>query len=363
MIHVGPENIEPGGNHLVGELKTAKDLGLISGKYQFDADAIVYSKIRPNLNKVCVPRFSGVCSADMYPLWPDTARVDRDYLCQYMRSPQFVSEAVLSSMRTGMPKINRPDLERIKIVLPPLSEQRRIAKTLQTWDEAIEKIGRLTAAKESVRDRLQRAHGAWDRWPLRAIGEIVSPISRPQPTPSTAYTALGIRSHGKGTFQRQIDRPEEIDMDTVYVVGERDLIVNITFAWEGAIALAKPEDAGRFVSHRFPTFEIDQKQVNRNYLGYAVRSPRFIRDLGIASPGGAGRNRVLNKTDFLKIKIPFPPKDRQDLIAKALDSADQEIALLSRQRDALVKQKRGLMQKLLTGEWPVSASKSREAAE
>lgn len=143
-------------------------------------------------------------------------------------------------------------------------------------------------------------------------------------------------------------------METVYEVGPRDLIVNITFAWEGAIALAKPSDAGYYVSHRFPTFEVDEEKVNREFLGYAVRTRRFFHHLGIASPGGAGRNRVLNKHDFLEIDIPFPPKNEQDRIAAFLGTADREIELLEAQKTAIEKQKRGLMQKLLTGEWRVS---------
>ena len=53
-LHIGPENIVSGTGQLVG-LKTPAELGLISGKYLFDNEAIVYSKIRPNLNKICIP--------------------------------------------------------------------------------------------------------------------------------------------------------------------------------------------------------------------------------------------------------------------------------------------------------------------
>jgi type I restriction enzyme S subunit len=150
-----------------------------------------------------------------------------------------------------------------------------------------------------------------------------------------------------------IERPEEIDMETVYVVGPHDLIVNITFAWEGAIALTKAEDAGCFVSHRFPTFEVKEDKVNREFLGYAVGSRRFFHNLGIASPGGAGRNRVLNKTAFLKLEIPFPPKAEQDRIARYLSDLDREVAILKSYRAAIEKQRRGLLQNLLTGEWRV----------
>src|SRR5690554_3991207 len=67
MLHIGPENVTSHSGQLSG-CKTSRELGLISGKYEFDEQAIVYSKIRPNLNKVCRPKFHGLCSADMYPI-------------------------------------------------------------------------------------------------------------------------------------------------------------------------------------------------------------------------------------------------------------------------------------------------------
>lgn len=138
-------------------------------------------------------------------------------------------------------------------------------------------------------------------------------------------------------------------MDTLFVVTARDLIVNITFAWEGAIALAKPRDEGYLVSHRFPTFEINEDVVNRDYLGFAVNNARFFYALRGISPGSAGRNRVLNQKDFLRLSIPFPPKKQQDRIAELLTAADKDIAATADLIARLKIQKSGLMQKLLTG--------------
>jgi type I restriction enzyme, S subunit len=258
-----------------------------------------------------------------------------------------------SKQSTNLASINTTQLRQFPLLLPPLAEQRAIVEVLRKWDAAIDTTDRLIAAKQSKRDYHYRNLVSWSRHETVPIGSVIEAVARPVPTPKEAYNALGIRSHGKGTFQRTIERPEEIDMETVYVVGPHDLIVNITFAWEGAIALAKAEDAGCFVSHRFPTFEVKEDRVNRDFLGYAVRSRRFFHDLGIASPGGAGRNRVLNKTAFLKLEIPFPPKEEQDRIARYLLDLDKEITILKTYLTAIKKQRRGLMQKLLTGEWRV----------
>src|SRR5262245_28465998 len=89
--HIGPDNVGSG-TGCISSVRLACELGLSSGKYLFDERAIVYSKIRPNLNKVCIPGFIGVCSADMYPIWTRDG-IDSKFLYQYMLSEQFVRRA------------------------------------------------------------------------------------------------------------------------------------------------------------------------------------------------------------------------------------------------------------------------------
>jgi type I restriction enzyme S subunit len=108
MISVGPDNLPSGGGLDKSSLKTAQELGQISGKYAFNSSSILYSKIRPNLNKVALPDFNGICSADMYPMWvADEQCVDRNFLYYTLVSERFVATASSRSFRTGMPKINR----------------------------------------------------------------------------------------------------------------------------------------------------------------------------------------------------------------------------------------------------------------
>jgi type I restriction enzyme S subunit len=92
---------------------------------------------------------------------------------------------------------------------------------------------------------------AGGEWEEKRLGEFLIPTLREVPKPSKPYLALGIRSHFKGTFQKPDSDPDKIAMDTLYSLAEGDLIVNITFAWEGAVAIAK--NAGG-LSHRFPTY-------------------------------------------------------------------------------------------------------------
>jgi type I restriction enzyme S subunit len=294
-------------------------------------------------------------------LWQLIAKpsIDCRWLAVLVSSKEFRARvrAKAAGSSGSMKNIPREAYLSIPVLIPPLSKQRRIADILLTWDGALDSLDRqitrkrklFTSLREGLVHGTRKLAGHYEPRNTKALGEFLRPIKRAVPKPSEPYLALSLRSHGKGTFHRHVDRPEEVDMDTLYGVGGRDLIVNITFAWEGAIALAKAKDEGCLVSHRFPTFEIDETKVDRDFLGYAVNDKHFFYYLGIASPGGAGRNRVLNQHDFLEIEIPFPTVGEQHLIAKVLVDAERELVALESQRTALERQRDALASELLTG--------------
>lgn len=136
MIHVGPENIESGTGRLLN-MTTAESLGLISGKYLFGPEDILYSKIRPYLRKAAVVDFVGVCSADMYPVRVTDKRLSRDFLFHYLLSDAFTSQAVALQDRTGIPKLNRDQLSGLLVPLPSTSEQSGIARVLNGADSKV----------------------------------------------------------------------------------------------------------------------------------------------------------------------------------------------------------------------------------
>lgn len=135
MLHIGPENVEPHTGHLLA-CQRAKDLGLISGKYLFARGDIVYSKIRPYLNKVAMPEFDGICSADMYPLRACEGFESR-FLFHYLQSEYFLRQAVPHQLRTGIPKINREQLSDTAFPRPLVAEQKDISAIFDAIDRKI----------------------------------------------------------------------------------------------------------------------------------------------------------------------------------------------------------------------------------
>ena len=124
--HIGIDSIEKGTGELKG-YRTVREDGIISGKYLFTPQHIIYSKIRPNLNKVALPSFNGLCSADAYPILPNSQNCNRVFLATAMRSEYFLEYILQFSSRTNLPKVNRKEISGFHMPLPPLELQNQFA--------------------------------------------------------------------------------------------------------------------------------------------------------------------------------------------------------------------------------------------
>lgn len=184
----------------------------------------------------------------------------------------------------------------------------------------------------------------WKQTPLKNI--IYSNIIE-APKPTTDYIRLGIRSHCKGTFHELVKIENILSADKMYIVPKNNLILNITFAWEQAIAITDDNDEGKYISNRFPTFAFKDNQLPTFYK-YIIPQKRLKYDLNVASPGGAGRNRVLNKKLFLSIPVNIPLLKEQEKIAKFLTTVDKKITNLENIITSLENQKKGLLQQIFS---------------
>jgi type I restriction enzyme S subunit len=140
----------------IRDLETADEQGASSGKYLVEPGDLIYSKIRPELNKVCISKGHWLCSADMYPI-KIRKGYDARFLKYLMLSQQFVRLMVNDSMRVAMPKVNRDTLGAARILLPPLPEQRAIAAYL---NRETERIDALLDTKERLIDLLEEKRTA-----------------------------------------------------------------------------------------------------------------------------------------------------------------------------------------------------------
>jgi len=355
------EHMEQETGQLVGNTDSSLQR---STKNVFKKGQVLFGKLRPYLKKYWLAQFDGVCSSEIWVLESIDPGCSNEFLFRFIQQHLFIQVANVSS-GSKMPRADWDFVSEYPFAIPSTPEQAQIITILAVWDTAISKTQQLIAEKDKRKKALmkllltgkKRLPGFTKKWKVRPLDEVLIPTLRPVEKPGSAFLALGIRSHGKGTFLKQEFDPSKIEMDTLYTVRENDLIVNITFAWEGAIAIAGRQDNGALVSHRFPAYTFNGKGGVVDYFRYVIVQPQFKYMLGLISPGGAGRNRVLDKTDFLKLDLKLPDVEEQSAIASVLRAADKELDVLRSKLDALKDQKKGLMQKLLTGRIRVRTSR------
>ena len=187
-------------------------------------------------------------------------------------------------------------------------------------------------------------------WDLHMLGECLSRVERPvEVKPNELYTQIGIRSHGKGLFYKEPVAGAALGNKAVFWIEPDCFIVNIVFAWEQAIGKTTQSEVGMIGSHRFPMYRPVNDRVDIDYLISYFLTKRGTDILEAASPGGAGRNKTLGQDRFLKSKIVLPPIEEQQKIAAILTTQDRVIELKEKRLAEKQRQKKYLMQQLLTG--------------
>lgn len=262
--------------------------------------------------------------------------------------------------RLQLVKINTEDHKRrwisefqeIAIALPPINEQNEIAKLSFTWDRSIryneQLLENFINRRRSLVLKLTSDIG---------MNVVLTPLAKGVikvktgfiPEKEIFYQEIGIRSHAKGIFHKEPVTGKSLGNKSVFWIEPDCFVVNIVFAWEQAIAKTTEAERGMIASHRFPMYKPKEGVLDLDYLLYFFKSAKGKNLLELASPGGAGRNKTLGQSEFLKLKIPVPPIEEQKEIVRLLNTADKEIELQKKKIEAIKQQKKGLMQQLLTG--------------
>jgi type I restriction enzyme S subunit len=241
------------------------------------------------------------------------ARLDQRFLSWFLRTERFQSQ-VRAQGSTNYAAVRPAHVLGYEIPLPPLIEQVRIADRLDRISAATSEIAvRMRASADALGQILAQefehsARGA-PRRPMSAAAPLVRRSVGIRS--SESYPELGIRSFGRGTFHKPPLDASEVGSKRLFRIAKGDLVFSNVFAWEGAVAVAGPEDDGRFGSHRFMTCVPEHGQSVAEFLAYYFQTDEGLTALRSASPGGAGRNRTLGVEALARIRVPSPEVDVQ----------------------------------------------------
>jgi type I restriction enzyme S subunit len=358
--------MESGNGELKG-LLTAKEEGLISGKFLFDHKMVLYSKIRPYLMKVARPEFGGLCSADVYPLEPTKTLISRDFLYHLLFTKSFTEFAIEGSARAGMPKVNRDHLFAFEFRLPPLTEQQRIVAIL---DEAFEGIATATANAE------RNLQSAWDLLDgymeslftrgttgtvVRPLGEIASfrnGVNFTKQSKGQSVPIIGVKDFKKN-FWAPMDDLDSVTMDgqlsAIDAVQVGDILSvrsNGNPVLIGRCILV-PEHEGN-VTHSGFTIRVrlEMTAALPQYVCHYLKSQTARREL---VAGGTGTNiKSLNQGTLASILIPLPPLAKQETVIQSIeamaDEAEQLKSVYQQKLAALDEMKQSLLHRAFNGD-------------
>lgn len=256
----------------------------------------------------------GCFVSNEFPIFrADQRRLELGYLARWFQLPSVwrkVEENCTGSTPTTRNRFKEEFFFDLEIPLPPLSEQQAVVARLDALAEKTRQVeAHLDAVERDAEHLLAlRFRDAIADAPLRPMAEVAPLVRREQSIDlNGSYPELGIRSFGKGTFHKPSLSGGDVGTKRLFRIEPGDLLFSNVFAWEGAIAIAQPEDANRFGSHRFITCVTDRRLASADFLRYYFLTDEGMLKIGEASPGGAGRNRTLGLEKLMVIEVPTPP--------------------------------------------------------
>ena len=331
-----------------------KDNDLYEGQVLFTTEAPMGNVAQvPDNNKY-------ILSQRTIAFVPDRSVISDNFLAVVLSASK-CQKSLINRASGGTAKgVSQKTLSEISLDIPQsLSEQDKVSELIKKLSKIITlhqcKLEKLKLTKKALLQKLFpkngkripeiRFKGFTDAWEQRNLESLFTKYEDKVKTPNSGYWRLGLRSHCKGTFHTYVDAGNELETAEMNRVQSGNFILNITFAWERALAVTNEEDQDKLVSHRFPQFK-PNSDLAIDFFKHTLIDKRFKHHLELSSPGGAGRNKVLKIADMLKYELLVPSIKEQNEISSFLNNVDYIITLYQRKLDRLISIKKALLQQL-----------------
>ncbi|MDF1478796.1 restriction endonuclease subunit S [Leifsonia sp. H3M29-4] len=354
---IAPDHIATGTGRLVKK-ESASTQGAISGKYFVRPGDVIYSKIRPYLQKAYRCDFEALCSADMYPLTP-RGDVDSSFILHSLLGHDFTNFAVSVSARSGIPKINREELAEYRMRTPGGAEQRAIGKALDDADNLIAALERLIVKKQAIKQGMMqqlltgttRLPGFTASWRQATIGDLASVSGGG--TPSTRdsslwgggipwFTPAEIPESGAGvvtTSDRTITKAG-LQKSAAKMLPEGTVLVTSRASIGHCAIAGRPVATNQGFTSLVPS---DRRSTEFLYYWVQQHRSRFV------SRAAGSTFLEISGSKVATIEILAPAADEQAAIGAVLSDADADLRGLQLRLTKARNVKQGMMQQLLTG--------------
>lgn len=379
VILVRGRDYSAGWRHIDGFMQVTPEIDAPYKRSKLKAGDLVLTIVGANTGTVAVvpPWLEGAnITQTTARIAVEPSKADPSYVEQILRSA-IGREAVYRFQKGGaQPGLNLSDVERFRIPIAPLTEQRKIAEILRTWDEALKKLTALRAAKERRHraltislvfggNRLDRFRVTGEvqphrwfslpaSWGCQPIGKLAREVSE-RNTNGTQHEVLSCSKYDG--FVRSLEYFKKqvfaTDLSGYKKIWRGDFGFPSNHVEEGSIGIQNLTDVG-VVSPIYAVFRFDPEKVDGEYAYAVLKTSLYRHIFEVNTSASVDRRGSLRWSEFSKIPFPVPTLAEQKAIAEVLRTSQADIDGLTAEIEALTQQKRGLMQKLLTGEWPVT---------
>ena len=312
------------------------------------AGAVIFPKRGAAItnNKVRITKLPVCMDTNMMALIPNNELLDSEYLFNVLVYEKLFKIADTSSI----PQINNKHIDPYVISLPSIEEQKAIADILQTWDTSIEKTEALITAKEKQFSWLRSGMIRNAKNTTSVHFRDLLTESRIVDKQNDVQKRLTVRLHLKGVDIRDFRGTESEKATQYYVRKSGQLIYGKQNVFRGSIGIVPKKLDGYSSSQDIPAFDIAES-IYADWLFWYMSRPAFYKKLEHFATGSGSKR--FHPKELFKLAISTPPLSEQKHIADTLNTAHQEIDTLKTLANRYRTQKRGLMQKLLTGKWRV----------
>ena len=269
-------------------------------------------------------------------------------------------EMIRRSQGAVRANIGQKDLSKVPIIIPPIEDQKRIASILDEWGKMINKTEALIEAKERQFKWLQKSTLDDDFKSYDShLCEYATIMKQQKIEEVGDLKPLTVKLHCKGIEANERDmqitlskkgRPYFQRFAGEFLVGRQSF-------HNGGFGIVPERLDGFIASSAITTLEIDTAKLDPKYLFYFFSRKDYYLRIGHIMDGTC--QKELSDKQIMKLPVSIPSIEKQKEVIALLDTAQQEITLLKKLADQYRTQKRGLMQKLLSGEWHI---KNKEAA-
>lgn len=282
-----------------------------------------------------------------YTILKNNRDISDGYYKQWFKSSEFIARlgVAIIGIRDGK-QISYEDFSMLSICYPPLKEQEKIAEILSAWDDGIETLEKLIEQKEILKKAtMQKLFLEKESWKMMRFDKIFKDFCKkncPRERLLSATQENGVIP--RDMLSGKVMSPEG-SLNGYKLIEAGDFVISLR-SFQGGLEYSK------YRGILSPAYTILKNiiDIDKNFYRHFFKSYKFIEKYLSISVIGIRDGKQISYSDLSSVKIPYPPLEEQEKIGKILNCYDEELQLLNSKLEKLKEQKKGLMQKLLTGQ-------------